>query len=840
MAAGGKKPRKPSAAPDPSPFPVPADLRSEEDVKIKFLLPYLESRGYSRDCINFNKAIEVHEGRKQKTIYADAVVYTTKAKTAPLIVCETKPPTEALTKAVREQTISYARLLPRIAPLALITNGQTQVFQTVSKTRISELPYRKDLRDDFVRFVLSSEVQETLRTEAKHELFIIDDVQSFKRILKSCHDEIRNNEGYNPVQAFDEMTKVLFCKMHEERKHSNSSNRFRTAVFDDSIERLGVNVVSQIWSETKANEQFKGLFESGSEILLEDRTIRKIVLMFESYDLSLTAFDVKGEAFEYFLGETFTGGLGEYFTPRNVVEFMVDAVNPKIGQRVVDPFCGTGGFLIYAFEVVSEKIRLQEFSEEEKGKWKTELSNRCLFGTDWSERTTVACKMNMIVHGDGSAGIVKHHGLVDVEGTIEESTFDLCITNPPFGSSENDPDILSQYNLGGGKKSQDRAVLAMERSLRLVKPGGTVAIIVIDGMLNNDRTAPVRSYIRQNAWVRAVISLPAVTFEGYHARAKTSILFLEKKLELDESETQEQTFMAIVSNSGYGPTGTGIPGNELPDVLLDFRAFRKKRPAAFHPRTWTTKLLNRMDAEFYSHTERVEPDPDRVGNLLSDVSGQLKSVTSELGRVQSKLAATFSDLETTDLTIGDFFEQVKNPVKIIREGNYRTLGIRWWGGGTFVKDEKSGSEIKARNLSQVEAGWIIYNRLFAFRGSFALIPVDHAGCFVSSEFPTFKAKGKAKNADMLARYIVHCLNSPKYLVEVDRASTGSTKTSRNRFKEDRFRGMKVAIPTDTRKMKTIVELMDRTLFLKLAQAKITERLSELNNAIGTMLPMSEG
>ena len=305
----------------------PNDFGSEEDVKIKFLLPFLERRGYKIDCIDFNKSIEVHEGRKKKTIYADAVVYTTKAKKAPIIVCETKPPTEQLNKAVREQTISYARLLSRIAPLALVTNGnQTQVYQTVSKTRIPELPDRKNLQGDFVRFVLSMELQEALRTEAKHELFIIDDVHSFKLILKSCHDEIRNNEGYNPVQAFDEMAKVLFCKMYEEKETPSKDNRFRTSLFDDTLERLGVNVVRQIWSETKDAPKFMGLFDAESSIAMEDRTIRKIVEMFESYDLSLTEFDVKGEAFEYFLGETFTGGLGQYFTPRNVVEFMVDAV----------------------------------------------------------------------------------------------------------------------------------------------------------------------------------------------------------------------------------------------------------------------------------------------------------------------------------------------------------------------------------------------------------------------------------------------------------------------------------------------------------------------------------
>jgi type I restriction enzyme M protein len=159
---------------------------------------------------------------------------------------------------------------------------------------------------------------------------------------------------------------------------------------------------------------------------LKDRTIRKIVELFESHDLGLTAFDVKGEAFEYFLGDTFTGGLGEYFTPRNVVEFMVEAADPKIGEKIIDPFCGTGGFMIYAFDIVSEKIRLQEFSDEEKERWRLELSNKSLYGTDWKERTSQACKMNMMVHGDGSSGVFMHDGFVDVPGVIEDGKFNLC------------------------------------------------------------------------------------------------------------------------------------------------------------------------------------------------------------------------------------------------------------------------------------------------------------------------------------------------------------------------------------------------------------------------------
>lgn len=202
----------------PQPLPDPTELQSEEDVKVKFLTVYLTNKGYKPNCVSYNVPIEVQEGRKQKTIYADAVVYTTSAKTTPLMVCETKPPSEPLTRRDADQAISYARLLPRIAPLVLLTNGlQTRAFQSLQKNRLNDLPKRSDLEDEFVKFVISQEAQDLLRMEAKHDLFIIDDVQSFKAILRSCHNAIRNDKGDDATQAFDEMSKVLFCKMHEER-----------------------------------------------------------------------------------------------------------------------------------------------------------------------------------------------------------------------------------------------------------------------------------------------------------------------------------------------------------------------------------------------------------------------------------------------------------------------------------------------------------------------------------------------------------------------------------------------------------------------------------------------
>lgn len=261
-----KKKRARVASPKGNGPVMPVQLQSEEDVKFRFLVPFLEERGYKPDAIAYNVSITVQEGRKTKTIFADAVVYADSSHKAPLIVCETKAPNEVLDRAAREQAISYARLMDSIAPLVLLTNGaQVQVFHTLHKTRRAELPKRRDLESDILKFVLNKDIQEALKREAKHDLFIIDDVQTFKNILKACHNEIRNNQGLDPTAAFDEMSKVMFCKLFEEKEHPQT-NRFRLAVFDDSMERLKLNVVRTIFEDAKRAPLYSGLFLPSSQI----------------------------------------------------------------------------------------------------------------------------------------------------------------------------------------------------------------------------------------------------------------------------------------------------------------------------------------------------------------------------------------------------------------------------------------------------------------------------------------------------------------------------------------------------------------------------------------------
>jgi type I restriction enzyme M protein len=720
----------------------------------------------------------------------------------------------------------------------LVTNGsQVQVFESITKNRISTLPGRQDLHKNLLNYLVSKERQETLRAEAKHELFIIDDVQTFKSILKSCHNEIRNNEGYDPTIAFDEMAKVLFCKLYEEKLSNNSNSRFCLSVFDDTLDRLKVNVVKQIFEETKKDARYAALFLSEKTLNLQDRTIRKIVSLFENYHLSLTAFDVKGEAFEYFLGDTFTGGLGEYFTPRNVVEFIVEAINPKIGDKVIDFYCGTGGFLIYAFEVVSEKIRLYDFSDEEKNRWRYELSNRSLYGTDWKERTAQACKMNMMVHGDGSAGIFMSHGLINIPGIMDDEKFNICFTNPPFGSYENDPEILKNYDLGKGRKSQTRLILGLERAVKLVKSGGKVGIVGIDGILNNTPKNYVRNYIKENAQILGVISLAPETFEGYGSRAKTSVLLLQKKSKPDDG-SQKPVFMAIAKNTGYAPNGDQIPGNELPDIELAYKDFINGK-VEFHPlrNCWIVSVGDRLDAESYLIRQDEQITQSAI-EIEAEISRLLGQVNKEHIFIENSIRNAFDGQTYRSIELDELLQEIRIKEKVENDQIYRLLGVRWWGGGTFIREEKRGKEIKAKTLYRVSAGWIIYNRLFAFRGSFAIIDKSHDGGYISGEFPTFCMKERIETSDLLSRYIVHCLNNPKYLSLIETLSTGSTKTSRNRFNQKQFLHIKLDIPESSKGLEPIVNLLDRSATLRFKQEELLEKTKALHNSISLMIHYS--
>ena len=576
----------------------PVELYSEQDVTSKVIIPHLIALGYDETnveqngvVVRYNHPITAQQGREKKTIYADIVVFV---HDNPVIVIDAKNPRLYLSENDREQAVSYARLLPNIAPYAALCNGGWQVFETVRKQQIKALPSLKELVANLQRHRLSDQQRARLVGQATRTLFAIESVRDLSRLMRRCHDIIRNLKGYDPTRAFDELSKVLFGKMFEEREVADGrrkDNRFTLQAVQE-MRAHGVEIIQALWHDTITSSRYKEVFSDQdveTDIDLPPEAIDKIVGLLEDKSLGLTDMDVKGVAFEEFLSATYRGGgLGQYFTPRDVVNFMVALVDPTIGDRTIDPSCGSGGFLIRVYDVVSENILGSDASKRRKKEQLQELSNQSLVGIDWESRAARTCKMNMIIHGDGHAGVY-HANALDLDEVtkkvkerrrfypsapdIQDGTFQIVLTNPPFGAKDDSRSILSHYTLGKGK-SQKREVLLLERQIRLLEPGGRLCVVIPEGILSNKNDQRLREYIGVMCDVKAVVRLPQDAFKMSEGAACTSILYAVRK-DPDDPVTgqQDDVFFARAEFVGASPSGKPIDKNDLVTILEEYRRF---------------------------------------------------------------------------------------------------------------------------------------------------------------------------------------------------------------------------------------------------------------------------
>jgi hypothetical protein len=216
----------------------------------------------------------------------------------------------------------------------------------------------------------------------------------------------------------------------------------------------------------------------------------------------------------------------------------------------------------------------------------------------------------------------------------------------------------------------------------------------------------------------------------------------------------------------------------------------------------------------------------------------LKRSQEDLAAIASELPAGFS-AELQDVELSEVLKEVRVREVIEPDRRYKLLGVKWWGEGAFIREERYGREVKGSGLARVQKGWIIYNRLFAYRGAFAVLAGEHDGSYVSNEFPTFTVRDGWESPTNLARYLVYCLTSPATLAVVTAGSTGSTKTSRARFMQDLFLTMTIGIPKSTKALEHIVELMDRATRLRANQRTLLEESKLLHEGIGRLLPAAD-
>lgn len=426
----------------------------------------------------------------------------------------------------------------------------------------------------------------------------VEDIGSYKRKdlekpkeLKSKFNDIRNYLAGNAVGITNDIDfaqqiiNLLFCKIYDEIQTG----------YDEQVEfRVGINELPKAVKEriiklfNKVKKEYDDVFDDGDIIKLDENSIVYVVGELQRYAITEAERDAVGDAFEVFIGPALRGAEGQFFTPRNVVKMAVEMLDPQINEYIIDPACGSGGFLIVALEYVWKKLdeeaKRKGWSKEILISKRKELASKFIAGIDKDSFLAKVTKAYMAIIGDGRGGIFCENSLVPLSEwnpkarqKIDLESFDVLLTNPPFGAKipVRGDRILEQYELGfkwkynketktweRTNKLQDKQppqILFIERCLQLLKPGSRMGIVLPEGILGNIDDGYIRKFILDKADILAVVDLPSETFQPSTA-TKTCILFLRKKA---KNEFSNKIFMAIARKVGHNKRGKPIENDDL-------------------------------------------------------------------------------------------------------------------------------------------------------------------------------------------------------------------------------------------------------------------------------------
>jgi type I restriction enzyme M protein len=451
----------------------------EEEVRQKYICQLVNHYGYSLDQMEEEVSV-TNSQRGTGRARADIIIYKSKAdlqsRKKAFIVVECKSDKVKIHSEDYYQGANYAKM----KGASFIVTHNT--FETCFFLTPDVYPEKLEEIIDIPKFEDIDNEKKLKELEEKTKVFTREE---FTKLLLTCHNVIRNNDKLSPEAAFDEISKILFIKIRYERE--GGKRLFSLSAFNEEKNLFNNTIKPYLQGEDKTIQfyQFKfretkqvfekdELFEPNEQINIREGSFEKIVELLEKYDLSNTSDDIKGIAFESFLGRTFRGELGQFFTPRTMVDFMVEILDPQEGQTVCDPCCGSGGFLIKAFEYIRTKVEIDITTQKEaikakyfddnyesmdndkkkviddevEAKFKElnkqldnqitgsrlwNLSHNSIYGSDANPRMARVSKMNMIMHGDGHGGVHHNDGLINVN-EIFENRFDIILTNPPFGA----------------------------------------------------------------------------------------------------------------------------------------------------------------------------------------------------------------------------------------------------------------------------------------------------------------------------------------------------------------------------------------------------------------------
>jgi len=576
------------------------------------------------------------------------------------------------------------------------------------------------------------------------------DRAGFKRLANSMSKALRDSMGGGIVERFEAVSKLLFIKVVDERMVAGTwageprSERPALEWRSGDIPRTVYERARQLWLKATNGPLAKGLQRDRGGFPEDVEAVARIIKLLQPHQLDHVDVDIKGAAYEELLRDTFEKNDNQqYFTPRHLMDFTVGMADPSFDSIICDPASGSGGFLVGGLNYVAERY--------------PDAAPPKVYGVDIDARMAWVARINVFLHGGDPANVFHLPGagslkpLAQIQKVLPRNGFTTILTNPPFGSDMTDSAALDGFQTGRGRPTRRRGVLFIERCLELLKPGGTLAVIIDDSILNLEGNSDLRELLRAKSVIRAIISLPDVAFMPY-STAKSSVVLVTRRE--GTSDAQEQVFMADVEHVGNRPNGDplyqDVPSvdgerpllSDLPDVLAAWAYYRENGAL---PEDADHDKVFLADIDAY----REQPSGDRLDvNFFHPTRAHAAATLSRATSPTYALSELY-DFHATGVNAGELFgDSMVNWIGLgeitAETGEYEVLQ---------VPGERIRSAVRV-----YQGGDVLVSKLRPKLRKVIRVPDGDAGGICSAEILVLRQK-KQPAAPILDEYVAYLLRS---------------------------------------------------------------------------------
>jgi type I restriction enzyme M protein len=569
--------------------PEKNEQQIEEYVRQWILKELIESYGYPREWLGEKIVIEETVPVATADKQADVSIKNDRGRTYIYIETKSASVSSADFERAERQLETYLSST-HTATIGMLTNGlTTKVIR--KKVNPNDFEYVPDIPEygapEKGRAKLVRDLDIVKAHKGKVGLEPLP--RRNQNILFEAHSAMRDIDGLHDDYALDELSKTLYAKIYDERLASQAKEdeevEFRFQAYGKGsasevaseirdLYKDACDYDLRVYSQRIPNyDRSRGVFRE--QIGLSDVALSRVVELLQDYSIIDANLDIKSAAFQKVLSKAIRAGMGQYFTPDEVVRLAVEVAAPSPTDLILDPFCGSGHFLSTALEYV---VRHYEATTDPYVLYQFKMFH--LHGIEKSPRMVRIAMTDMLIHDDGHSNIRQTDSLLsfdnfpDIIGlpsddNTDPQVFDIIFTNPPFGSlmREEARKMLGRFELGKKKRSLPLEVLAIERCYQFLKPGGKFATVLPDGNLANSNVQFVRDWLLDHMMLKGVVSLPSETFAPYGTATKTSLCFFQKFRTIADRELDYDIAFYHLQNIGYDATGREKPGSELADCL---------------------------------------------------------------------------------------------------------------------------------------------------------------------------------------------------------------------------------------------------------------------------------